>query len=103
MPTTSRSATNIEPEHPGEILRHEFMAPWGLSANALTRRIQVPGNRISAIVAGRRGITADTALRLAAVFSTTPEFWLNLQKSWELEGAKDALPAQELAAFALNH
>lgn len=91
----SRSATTTDddrlaPIHPGEILLEEFMAPHGLSARALARRIGVPANRISAIVKGARGITGDTALRLSRAFGTSPGFWMNLQKTWELETARDS-------------
>lgn len=82
-------AKPISPVHPGEILKEEFMAPLGLSANALARAVRVPPNRISAIVNGERGLTADTALRLSKAFGTTPEFWLNLQKQYELDCARD--------------
>lgn len=85
---TSKSSIIIEPVHPGEILGEEFLQPLGLSAAALARRIGVPSNRISEIVAGRRSVTGDTALRLGAAFGTTPEFWMNLQKSWELAVAR---------------
>ncbi len=78
----------LSPVHPGEILSEEFLKPMGLSANALAKRIGVPGNRISMIVAGKRGVSGDTALRLAAAFGTTPEFWMNLQKAWELDVAR---------------
>ena len=78
----------MTPVHPGEILK-EFMRPLSLSANALARAVRVPPNRISAIVNGERGLTADTALRLAKAFGTTPEFWLNLQKQYELDCARD--------------
>lgn len=92
MLTTLNSPTTIEggidPVHPGEVLLHEFMTPLGLSANALAGRLGVPANRISMIAAGKRGITGDTALRLAAAFGTTAEFWMNLQKRWELEVAR---------------
>jgi addiction module HigA family antidote len=71
------------PIHPGEILADE-LAELGMSADALAREIRVPGNRISQIIAGKRAITADTALRLGHWFGTSPEFWLNLQKSFEL-------------------
>lgn len=77
------------PAHPGEILKEEFMMPLGLSANQLARAIRVPPNRVSAIVKGERGVTADTALRLARAFGTTAEFWLNLQKQYELDFARD--------------
>jgi addiction module HigA family antidote len=82
MPTTFKNG--MRPIHPGEILREEFLLPMGLSANALAQGIGVPANRISAIVAGDRNVTADTALRLARALGTTPEFWLNLQQSYEL-------------------
>lgn len=72
--------------HPGEVLREEFMAPLGLSANALALALRVPATRIGAIVRGDRprAVTADTALRLARYFGTTPEFWLNLQTAYDL-------------------
>lgn len=73
---------------PGEILREDFMKPLGLSANALAKALHVPTNRITAILNGNRSITADTALRLARYFSTTPASWLNLQKNYELEIAR---------------
>lgn len=79
----------LAPIHPGEVLKEEFMAPLRLSANALARAVRVPPNRISAIVNGERGLTADTALRLSKAFGTTPEFWLNLQKQYELDCARD--------------
>jgi addiction module HigA family antidote len=83
----------LPPVHPGEVLRHEFMEPLGLSAGALARRIGVPANRVSEIAAGRRSVSGDTALRLAAAFGTSPEFWMNLQKTWELERARDGFDA----------
>ena len=72
------------PVHPGEMLREEFMKPMGISINGLALELHVPVTRISEIVNERRGITADTALRLARHFGTSPEFWLNIQKSYEL-------------------
>lgn len=74
--------------HPGEILREEFLAPLGMSANALARELRVPPNRITAIVNGTRSVTADTALRLARYFGTTPEFWINLQAAHDLSLAR---------------
>ncbi len=65
------------------------MKPLGLSANALARALRVPANRISAIVNADRGVTADTALRLAKALGTTPDFWLNLQKQYDLDCARD--------------
>jgi addiction module HigA family antidote len=76
--------------HPGEVLREEFLIPLGISANALARDLHVPANRITAIVAERpsRAVTPDTALRLSRYFGTTPEFWLNLQTSYDLSRAR---------------
>ena len=87
---TLKSATTIDPVHPGEILGEEFLAPLGLSASALARQLGVPANRVSEIVAGRRAVTGDTALRLSAALGTTAEFWMNLQKGWELAVARQA-------------
>lgn len=73
--------------HPGEMLKEEFLAPLGLSATALAAEIRVPANRITEMVAGRRAMTADTALRLAERFGTSPEFWMNLQSAHDLSKA----------------
>ena len=78
----------LEPIHPGEILEEEFMRPLGLSANGLARRIDVPVTRISEIVRGNRGITADTAVRLARLFGTSSELWLGLQAEHDLRVAE---------------
>ena len=75
------------PVHPGEILREE-METLDLSANALSKMLNVPVNRITLILNGQRGISADTALRLAIFFGTTPNLWMNLQKTWELRRAE---------------
>nr|WP_310781094.1 HigA family addiction module antitoxin [Candidatus Palauibacter scopulicola] len=69
--------------HPGEVLREE-LDELGLSANALSKALGVPVNRVTMILNGQRGVSADTALRLATYFGTTPQLWLNLQKTWEL-------------------
>jgi len=74
----------LEPIHPGEILREEFLKPMGISINRLAREIVVPPGRISEIVNGRRGITADTALRLSQFFGTSAELWLGLQSDYDL-------------------
>ncbi len=81
----------LEPIHPGEILREEFLKPMGISINRLARDIVVPPGRISEIVNGKRGITADTALRLARFFGTTPEVWLGLQAEYDLRVAKQTI------------
>ena len=73
--------------HPGEVLREAFMVPLGLSANRLAAEIDVPANRLSEILRERRGVTADTALRLGIRFGTTPQFWLNLQTAHDLSHA----------------
>ena len=78
----------IGPIHPGVTLREDFMEPLGLSANGLAGALGVPQNRISDIVRGRRGVTADTALRLERAFGVSAAFWLNLQSHYELEVAR---------------
>jgi len=78
------------PTHPGEILA-EDMAPLGISAAELARRLRVPTNRITGILNGKRAVSADTALRLGHFFGTSPEFWLNLQKLYELRMAERAV------------
>ncbi|MEA0735874.1 HigA family addiction module antitoxin [Xanthomonas campestris pv. campestris] len=77
--------------HPREILLEEFLEPMGISQNALVRATDVPPRRINEIVLGKRGITADTAVRLAAALGTTERFWLGLQADYELEQAHRAL------------
>jgi addiction module HigA family antidote len=87
----------LEPIHPGEILEEEFMRPLRLSANAVAKRIDVPVTRISEIVRGKRGITADTALRLAHLLGTTPDLWLGLQADYDLRVARRDLAGGILA------
>lgn len=77
--------------HPGEVLLEEFLEPLGISQNALARAIGVPPRRINEIVLGKRGITADTAVRLAVALGTSERFWLGLQADYELEEAHRAL------------
>lgn len=74
----------LEPIHPGEILLEDFMKPLNVSINALSRHINVPPNRISEIVNGKRSITADTALRLGKYFNVSPEIWLDLQSDYDI-------------------
>jgi addiction module HigA family antidote len=78
----------LPPIHPGEILREEFMLPRGLSQNALARALHVPPRRINEIVLEKRGITADTALRLARYFGTSAEMWAGLQSDYDLRLAR---------------
>ena len=79
------------PVHPGEILRDEFLIPLNISQYRLAKDINVPAQRINEIVLGKRGITADTALRLARHFGSSERFWLNLQARYDLEVEKDRL------------
>lgn len=84
------------PIHPGEYLREEYLAPLGMSAGALARRLGLPRTRIERIVKEEIGITPDTALRLARFFDTTPQFWMNFQQAYELETeAKKLAPVLE--------
>jgi addiction module HigA family antidote len=80
----------MRPIHPGEVLREEFLAPLGLTANALAGALGVPANRITLVVREARSVTADTALRLARYFGTTPELWLTLQSTFDLRRADRA-------------
>lgn len=80
----------MRPVHPGEILREDYLDELGMSANALAKALKVPAPRINDVLRGRRGISADTALRLARYFGTTPQFWLNLQTAYDLRVAEAA-------------
>jgi antitoxin HigA-1 len=95
--------------HPGEVLREEFMKPLGLSANALALALRVPATRIGDIIRADkpRAVSADTAIRLARYFGTSPEFWLNLQSAYDLSRAfaengpaieRDVRPRDDVAA-----
>lgn len=88
MKPSTAPKNNMRPIHPGEILREEYLQPLEMSANQLAQAIDVPTNRITEIVAERRAITADTALRLGKALRTTPQFWLNLQQAYELRQAE---------------
>ena len=81
--------------HPGEILLEEFLKPMAISQSRLATELRVPCHRINEIVHGRRGISADSALRLSKFFGTTPDFWMNLQQSYDLAAARETL-AREL-------
>ncbi|GAA0037052.1 MULTISPECIES: HigA family addiction module antitoxin [Brevibacterium] len=82
------------PIHPGEVLMEDFIKGFGITQNKLAVSIGVPPRRINEIVHGKRGITADTALRLGRYFGVSPQFWLNLQTQYELELARDRLSDQ---------
>lgn len=106
-----RPKKSMQPVHPGEILREDFMAPLGLSINKLALDLRVPVTRIGEIVHERRSITPDTALRLARYFNSTALFWMNLQTLYDLDLAedqdlekikKDVRPRETVAARAGN-
>ena len=87
----------LDPLHPGEVLQKEFLEPMGLSQNKLAMALHVPARRINEIVLEKRGITADTALRLARYFGMSPHFWLGLQMDYELDIAQDSLETKIVA------
>jgi addiction module HigA family antidote len=95
MPTTLSARTTISgprsvldlkraPTHPGEMLREEFLVPAGLTQSAAAARMGMPLNRLNEIIHGKRGVTADSAIRLARLFRMSPEFWMGLQADWDL-------------------
>jgi addiction module HigA family antidote len=84
----SKARPDYSPVSPGEIIAEEYLEPLGMSAYRLAKSLHVPVGRITAVIKGKRRVTADTALRLARFFNTTPQFWLNLQAHYELELAK---------------
>jgi addiction module HigA family antidote len=85
---------DFSPAHPGEVLREDFLRPLAMSQYALARALGVPEIRISEIVNGKRAITPDTALRLARYFGTSPEFWLGMQASYDLEVTRERIGAE---------
>jgi addiction module HigA family antidote len=87
---TAKENKIIAPIHPGETLREDFLKPLGLTANRLAMELTVPVTHVNDIARGKRAIAADTSLRLARYFGTTPQFWMNLQANYELELAEDA-------------
>jgi addiction module HigA family antidote len=91
-----RLPTNRAPTPPGEILQRDFLAPLGLTQTELATRMKVPIQRVNQICRARRAITPDTALRLAKLFSTSPEFWLNAQIAWDLWHATHSDKAEEI-------
>jgi len=85
------NAKDFPPLHPGEVLLEEFLKPLGISQNRLALNMHVAPQKINEIVRGKRSITADTALRLSIALGTTPDFWLGLQKDFDLESTLDVL------------
>jgi antitoxin HigA-1 len=92
-------AKKLPPVHPGEILREEFLVPLGLSPDAVARACGVPRTRVERLAREKTPITADTALRLARYFGTTPAFWMGIQAQYDLERAEDDV-AKELKRIA---
>lgn len=88
----------LPPVHPGEILRDEFLQPMDLSAGALAKQLNVPRTRIERLVAEQSAVTPDTALRLARFFDMSPQFWMNLQTSYDLK-VEAVAKAEEIAAI----
>ncbi|MCD6188119.1 MAG: addiction module antidote protein, HigA family [Deltaproteobacteria bacterium] len=82
---------NMRAIHPGEIIREEYLVPLGMSANALATALRVSAPRINDVVREKRGVSVDTALRLARYFNTTAQFWLNLQTSYDLKVAQKSM------------
>lgn len=96
--STGAAADLMEPIHPGEVLMEDFIEGFGITQNKLAVAIEVPPRRINEIVHGKRGITADTALRLGRYFGTSAEFWLNLQSYYGLDCAEDRA-GEQIAAI----
>jgi antitoxin HigA-1 len=92
----STTADEFAPVTPGEMLKEEFLAEYGLSQNQLAKAVGISPNRIAEIVNNRRRITADTALRLSLYFENSPEFWMNLQTHYDLKIARRNLRAEEI-------
>ncbi|MEI4197354.1 HigA family addiction module antitoxin [Roseovarius sp. E0-M6] len=88
------------PSHPGEVLRELYLDPLGLSSIALARRLHVPRTRIERLVREETAVTADTAMRLAKAFGTTPEYWMNLQRAWDLARARDTVDVSDITPVA---
>ncbi len=85
-----------DPSHPGEVLKELYLEPLGMSAIALARELHVPRTRIERLVKGETGVSADTAMRLARFFGTTPEYWLNLQRAWDLARAREQVDVSDI-------
>jgi addiction module HigA family antidote len=100
--STTTEVDVIEPIHPGEILMEDFVEAFGITQNKLAVSIGVPPRRINEIVHGKRGITADTAIRLARYFGTSEEFWMNLQSNYELRTQRRALRDKVVAITPLK-
>jgi addiction module HigA family antidote len=88
------------PSHPGEVLAELYLAPLGMSAPALARHLKVPRTRIERLVKGETALSADSAMRLATFFGTTPEYWMNLQRAWDLARARETVDLSGITPLA---
>lgn len=88
------------PSHPGDVLKELYLGPLDLSAIGLAKRLHVPRTRIERLVKGETALTADTAMRLATFFGTTPEYWMNLQRAWDLARARDTVDISDITPLA---
>ncbi|MEA3643221.1 MAG: HigA family addiction module antitoxin [Lamprobacter sp.] len=86
----------VNPAHPGEVLSELYLKPLGMSAIALARRLEVPRTRIERLVKQETALSADSAIRLATFFGTTPEYWLNLQRGWDLACAQSTVDVSRI-------
>jgi addiction module HigA family antidote len=84
------------PSHPGEVLKELYLDPLGMTSIALAARLHVPRTRIERLVKGQTGVSADTAMRLAAFFGTTAEYWMNLQRAWDLAVARETVDVSNI-------
>ncbi len=89
------------PSHPGEVLAELYLAPLDMSAIALAAHLNVPRTRIERLIKGQTAVTIDTAMRLARFFSTTPDYWLNLQRAWDLAQAHETIDVSGIEPFAI--
>ncbi len=85
------------PSHPGEVLKELYLTPLNLSAIALAQKLHVPRTRIERLVKRETAVSADTAMRLAKVFGTTPEYWMNMQRAWDLARAREIIDVSDIA------
>ena len=89
------------PSHPGEVLSELYLEPLDLRPIALAKRLHVPRTRIERLVKGETALTVDTAIRLAKFFSTTPEYWMNLQRAWDLAQARDTIDVSDITPLEI--
>jgi addiction module HigA family antidote len=85
-----------DPSHPGEVLSELYLQPLGMKAPTLARHLCVPRTRIERLVKGETALTADTAMRMSAFFKTTPEYWMNLQRAWDLARARETVDVSRI-------